>query len=52
MSVVDGLTPVEKPVRDEPAKSRSNESAQSFRDDPLIKQALEIFEGEIKSVTS
>jgi DNA polymerase-3 subunit gamma/tau len=52
MRVADDLAPVEKPIREEPAKSRPNEPAQSFRDDPLIKEALELFQGEIKSVTT
>jgi len=52
MKVVDDLAPVEKPAREQPGKSRPNESAQTFRDDPLIKEALEIFKGEIKSVTT
>jgi len=52
LSVVDGLAPVEKPVREEPAKSRPNDAGRSFRDDPFIKEALQIFKGEIKSVTT
>jgi hypothetical protein len=52
MSMVDELAPVERRIREEPAKSRASDSPESFRDDPLIKQALEIFQGEIKSVTT
>ena len=33
-------------------KSRPNDTRQSFKDDPLIQEALEIFQGEIKSVTT
>ena len=29
-----------------------NDSLESFKDDPLIQEALEIFKGEIKSVTT
>jgi DNA polymerase III subunit gamma/tau len=52
MRVIEGLAPVEKPSREEPAKSRPNDGSQSFRDDPLIKEALEIFKGEIRSATT
>jgi len=52
LRVVEGLAPIEKPIRDQAAKSRPNDSGGSFRDDPLIKEALEIFKGEIKSVTT
>jgi DNA polymerase-3 subunit gamma/tau len=52
LSVIDGLAPVERPMREEPAKSRPNDDGRSFRDDPLIKEALQIFKGEIKSVTT
>ena len=36
----------------EPQKSSPDESPGSFKDDPLIQEALEIFKGEIKSVTT
>ncbi|MBA3831081.1 MAG: DNA polymerase III subunit gamma/tau [Chthoniobacterales bacterium] len=35
-----------------PQPSKSNETIETFKDDPLIKEALEIFKGEIKSVTT
>ncbi|MEO8440631.1 MAG: DNA polymerase III subunit gamma/tau [Spartobacteria bacterium] len=35
-----------------PPKVTSDNSLDSFKDDPLIKEALEIFKGEIKSVTT
>ena len=45
LSVVEGLAAaLETP--------RPNDKRQSFKDDPLIQEALEIFEGEIKSVTT
>ena len=34
------------------AKPKAAESVDTFKDDPLIKEALEIFKGEIKSVTT
>ncbi len=53
MSLVQGLAPVEKTQRaTEADKAEPNDSVESFRDDPLIKEALEIFKGEIKSVTT
>ena len=53
MSLVEGLAPVEKPPRAaEPDKAEPNDSVDSFKDDPLIQEALEIFKGEIKSVTT
>ena len=53
MSLVQGLAPVEKTQRAAEAdKAGPNDSVESFRDDPLIKEALEIFKGEIKSVTT
>ncbi len=53
MSLVQGLAPVEKTRRAaETDKAGPNDSVESFRDDPLIKEALEIFKGEIKSVTT
>jgi len=36
----------------ERVKSAPNDGVDSFKDDPLIQEALEIFKGEIKSVTS
>ncbi|MGH8095230.1 MAG: DNA polymerase III subunit gamma/tau [Chthoniobacterales bacterium] len=53
MKLVEGLAPVEKtPRRAEPENAAEpNDSPDSFKDDPLIKEALEIFKGEIKSVT-
>ena len=36
----------------EPARSRPDESIESFKNDPLIQEALEIFKGEIKSVST
>jgi hypothetical protein len=54
LSLAEGLPP--KPVaeiRDQnKGATKSNDSLDSFKDDPLIKEALEIFKGEIKSVTS
>ncbi len=35
-----------------PQPPRPNDSVETFRDDPLIKEALEIFKGEIKSVAT
>ena len=53
MSLVEGLAPVEKsPRAAEPGKAEPNGSVNSFKDDPLIQEALEIFKGEIKSVTT
>ena len=53
MNLVQGLAPVEKTQRaTEADKAEPNDSVESFRDDPLIKEALEIFKGEIKSVTT
>ncbi len=53
MSLVEGLAPVEKsPRAAEPDKAEPNGSVDSFKDDPLIQEALEIFKGEIKSVNS
>jgi DNA polymerase-3 subunit gamma/tau len=48
MNLVEGLP---QPVKN-PETNQSPASAASFRDDPLIQEALEIFKGEIKSVTS
>ena len=41
LSVIEGMT-----------DSPPNDTSQSFKDDPLIQEALEIFKGEIKSVTT
>ncbi len=55
-SVKEGLA-VEKPAEDAPAveeeiaEPEPKKTAPSFKDDPLIRQALEIFKGEIKPVT-
>jgi DNA polymerase III subunit gamma/tau len=56
LSLVDGLPltspPEEMRAETEPGKSKPNDSLDSFKNDPLIKEALEIFKGEIKSVTA
>ena len=56
LSLVEGLPSTspseEMPTQAERSKSRPNDSLDSFKNDPLIKEALEIFKGEIKSVTS
>ena len=56
LSLVEGLPstspPEEMRAETEPGKSRPNDSLDSFKNDPLIKEALEIFKGEIKSVTT
>ncbi|MDQ3413575.1 MAG: hypothetical protein M3480_01145, partial [Verrucomicrobiota bacterium] len=55
LSVVDDLSPalpVQAPAAREPEKSAPNDSRDAFKDDPLIQEALEIFKGEIKSVTT
>lgn len=56
LSLVEGLPPNPPPDRSqddaEPAKPRPNDSLESFKDDPSIKEALELFKGEIKSVTT
>jgi hypothetical protein len=52
MSIVEGLPePVKRPGS-EAETGPPNESDGSFRNDPLIQEALEIFKGEIKSVTN
>jgi DNA polymerase-3 subunit gamma/tau len=55
-SLVDNLPPSPKAAETQPAavlaKPAPNDSMESFKDDPLIKEALEIFKGEIKSVTT
>ncbi len=51
LSLDANLSPA--PKREKPtAPATKPESPETFKDDPLIKQALEIFKGEIKSVTS
>jgi DNA polymerase-3 subunit gamma/tau len=56
MSLVEGLPsaspPVETQVETGPSKPKPDEALDSFKNDPLIKEALEIFKGEIKSVTT
>jgi DNA polymerase-3 subunit gamma/tau len=55
-SLVEGLpskAPLEETQADaEPGRPQPNDSLDSFKNDPLIKEALEIFKGEIKSVTT
>ena len=51
MSVVEGLPPAERTAPATEA-TRPDDSLESFKDDPLIKEALELFKGEIKSVTT
>jgi hypothetical protein len=56
MSLVPGLP--SPPAREETSaaiesqESKPNDSRDTFKDDPLIQEALEIFKGEIKSVTT
>ncbi len=52
LNIVEGLSVPEKRLEAEPGKNRPDDSIDSFRDDPLIQEALEIFKGEIKSVTN
>jgi DNA polymerase-3 subunit gamma/tau len=56
LSLEEGLpstSPLEETQADtEPSKPKPNDSLDSFKNDPLIKEALEIFKGEIKSVTT
>jgi len=56
LSLVEGLpsnSPAEETQAETgPGKHKPNDSIDSFRNDPLIKEALEIFKGEIKSVTT
>ena len=55
LSLVEGLPstspPEEMRTEIEPGKSKPNDTLDAFKNDPLIKEALEIFKGEIKSVT-
>jgi hypothetical protein len=54
-SLKEGLTvepPPREPVAGEKPRARKPaEAAANFKDDPLIREALEIFKGEIKPVT-
>jgi DNA polymerase III subunit gamma/tau len=55
LSVVEGLPsppPEETTAKSEPQKAKPNDLLDPFKDDPLIQEALEIFKGEIKSVTT
>ena len=56
LSLAEGLPPAALPdeTQSEPdrAKSEPNDALDSFKNDPLIQAALEIFKGEIKSVTT
>ena len=56
LSLAEGLAspapPDELQSKTESPKSPPHDPLESFKDDPLIKQALEIFKGEIKSVTT
>ena len=56
LSVAEGLPstppPAETPSEARAPKSAPNEESDSFKNDPLIQEALEIFKGEIKSVTT
>ncbi len=56
LSIAEGPPPAEPPAaseaKAESRKSKPNDSLDSFKNDPLIKEALEIFKGEIKSVTT
>ena len=55
LSLVEGLpstsTPEEMRAETETGKPMPNDTLDAFKNDPLIKEALEIFKGEIKSVT-
>ncbi|HEY2712267.1 MAG TPA: DNA polymerase III subunit gamma/tau [Chthoniobacterales bacterium] len=52
LNIVEGLSVPEKRLEAEAGTNRPNDRIDSFRDDPLIQEALEIFKGEIKSVTN
>jgi hypothetical protein len=56
LNLVEGLPPASSPeetqAETKPGKSKPNDSLDTFKNDPLIKEALEIFKGEIKSVTT
>ncbi len=49
---LDGTLPPAPPRDKTPAAPAKKETPETFKDDPLIKQALEIFKGEIKSVSN
>ena len=54
LKIAKDLPPAEPPppeTQTEPEATKPNDPIESFKDDPLIKEALEIFKGEIKSVT-
>jgi hypothetical protein len=50
LSVKDDLAPRTPPER--PPESASTSRVTDFKDDPLIREALEIFKGEIKPVSN
>ncbi|MEP7250083.1 MAG: DNA polymerase III subunit gamma/tau, partial [Spartobacteria bacterium] len=54
LSVAEGLPspPPPAPVVAQPASAPPEDTLDSFKNDPLIKEALEIFKGEIKSVST
>jgi DNA polymerase-3 subunit gamma/tau len=54
LSIAEGLAspPPPEEAQAEPEKPKPNDSLDSFKNDPLIQEALEIFKGEIKSVTT
>ena len=56
LSVAEGLPPTAPPDEAQfeaaSTKPQPNDSLESFKNDPLIQEALEIFKGEIKSVTT
>ena len=55
LKIAKDLPPAEPPppeTQTEPEATKPNDPIESFKDDPLIKEALEIFKGEIKSVTT
>ena len=53
LTVEKSLPPMPPPAAAIPSPPlRPNDSIDTFKDDPLIKEALEIFKGEIKSVTT
>jgi hypothetical protein len=52
LSLSENLPSTAAQPADEATKTRPNDARDSFKDDPLIQEALEIFKGEIKSVTT
>jgi DNA polymerase-3 subunit gamma/tau len=48
----DNLPSVPQPSPEKQPNTSPNESAETFKNDPLIQEALEIFKGQIKSVTT